>query len=109
MTKIGICIEGLDIDVSENNIHIEESYLVKNPFYMNQILKELETFLKDDVFLKDNPMNHRSRYSMITEWITHNNLWEIGYKRDHVESVDLNYPQKWYIKVLYFIGSLIIL
>lgn len=55
----------------------------------------------------DSPLNYRSNKSLIREWITHNNLYKLNLYRDRTASVDLNYPQKWYMKIAYFIFSII--
>lgn len=89
--------------VTKNNIHIENSYEIRNPFTMNDILNEIRKQYESDVLL------YRSNWSLIREWITHNNLYILGYKREQTKDVDLNYPQKWYHKLGYFFGSLIIL
>ena len=45
---------------------------------------------------------------MIREWIAHNNLYKLGYKRKQTGSTDINYPYlKWYAPVVYWFLSLI--
>lgn len=63
----------------------------------------MEDYVKD----MDSPLNYRSNKSLIREWITHNNLYKLNLYRDRTASVDLNYPQKWYMKITYFIFSII--
>lgn len=89
--------------VTKNNIHIEDSYKIRNPFAMNDILNKIREQYESDILL------YRSNWSLIREWITHNNLYILGYKREQTKDVDLNYPQKWYHELGYFFGSLIIL
>lgn len=109
MNKIEIIIEDLQITITPNNINIKDSYTIKDPFEMRVILKEIKEFLKENNITMDTPFNHRSLWSMIREWVSHNNVYVIGYKRERVSSVDLNFPQKWYVKVLYFILSMFVL
>lgn len=109
MNKIEVIIEDLQITITPNNINIKDSYTIKDPFEMRVILKEIKEFLKENNITMDTPFNHRSFWSMIREWVSHNNAYVIGYKRERVSSVDLNFPQKWYIKVLYFIFSMFVL
>lgn len=109
MNKIEVTIEDLQITITPNNINIKDSYTIKDPFEMRVILKEIKEFLKESNITMDTPFNHRSFWSMIREWVSHNNAYVIGYKRERVGSVDLNFPQKWYIKVLYFIFSMFVL
>lgn len=108
-SKIETTIEGLQITITPHNIHIKDSYTIMCPFEMRDILKEIKEFLEESGITMDNPLNHRSLCSMVREWIAHNNAYVVGYKRERVGSVDLNYPQKWYVKVLYFVLSLFIL
>lgn len=109
MNKIEIIIEDLQITITPNNINIKDSYTIKDPFEMRVILKEIKEFLKENNIIMDTPFNHRSLWSMIREWVSHNNAYIIGYKKERVGSVDLNFPQKWYVKVLYFIFSVFVL
>ena len=109
MNKIEVIIEDFQITITPNNINIKDSYTKKDPFEMRVILKEIKEFLKENNITMDTPFNHRSLWSMIREWVSHNNAYVIGYKRERVGSVDLNFPQKWYVKVLYFILSIFVL
>ena len=109
MNKIEVIIEDLQITITPNNINIKDSYTIKDPFEMRVIVKEIKEFLKENNITMDTPFNHRSLWSMIREWVSHNNAYIIGYKRERVGSVDLNFPQKWYVKVLYFILSMFVL
>ena len=109
MNKIEAIIEDLQITITPNNINIKDSCTIKDPFEMRVILKEIKEFLKENNITMDTPLNHRSLWSMIREWVSHNNAYVIGYKRERVGSVDLNFPQKWYVKVLYFILSMFVL
>ena len=47
----------------------------------------------------------RSNFSMINEWRVHNLLYDLHYKRERTADVDLDYPQKWYIKLAYTLLS----
>ena len=93
----------IEITISEYNVHIENSYLIRNPFKMNKLLKDYRSTSVSKVF------DNRSNYSLIREWVSHNNAYMLHFKRDRYCSVDLNYPQRWWVKCIYFICSLIIL
>ena len=95
--------EGLHIDVSSNNIHIVDSYTIKKRKTMRHVLGDL----KESLELKHivSPFDERSIKSMVNEWVTHNNLFWLGYKRERTGSVDLNCPQKWYMPILYWLFS----
>lgn len=101
-------IDGLQVIISTYNIHIEDSYEVVNPVDMRIMLKDIKTYIDYKLDI-DNPFNHRTIKSMIREWITHNNCYKLNLWQYRTKSIDINYPQKWYIKIAYFFGSLIIL
>ena len=52
----------------------------------------------------------RSDNSIRREWALHNWAYSLGIKRDKTADVDLNFEQKWYEKLGYFIiGSIAML
>lgn len=104
---IQIKVNGHEITITTNNINIKDSYLVWDPYDMHDMLDKIKVFLKENSITMDTPLNHRTKLSMIREWISHNNAYYLGYKKDQVCDVDLNYPQKWYVKIIYFFCSLI--
>jgi hypothetical protein len=106
---IKIVIYGFEIIITKGNIHIPNSYNVDSPIIMGEILEELKHQLDDSTITMDTPFNHRSIDSMINEWIAHNNLYKIGYKPERTGSIDLDYPQAWYIKLGYWLLSRFIL
>lgn len=86
---------GFVCKVSENNIHIEDSYKVKEKSKMYEILYIIQhNHPECKVF-------NRSYKSMIAEWRVHNRLYKIGYKRNRTKDVDINYPLKWYVELAY--------
>ena len=106
--SIHTVIDGLDITVTTNNIHIKDSYTVTKRTEIRNVLNTLEEYLKESNITMDTPFNHRSICSMVREWITHNNAYYLNYKPERTKSCDLNYPQPWYANILYFFCSLII-
>jgi len=104
-----IVIYGLNITVSSNNIHIEESHNVEMPLIMDEIISLLRIELEKAHITMDTPLNHRSNRSMVNEWIAHNNAYILGYKPERTGNVDLNHPQKWYVKVIYWLLSRFVL
>ena len=98
-------IQGLDIKVSKNNINIKDSYKINNRLVMRMILDILKDEISEE-HLKS-PFDKRNISGMVREWVAHNNLYKLGYKKDRMCNVDLNYPQKWYIPIVYWILSLI--
>ena len=52
----------------------------------------------------------RSDNSIKREWAAHNWAYSLGIKRDKTADVDLNFEQKWYVKLGYFVvGSIALL
>ena len=52
----------------------------------------------------------RSDSSIKREWAAHNWAYSLGIKRDKTADVDLDFEQKWYVKLAYFIvGSIALL
>lgn len=99
-------ISNLDITCSSYCIHISNSYKVRKRKEMKEILNELEESLYKHPNI-DTPFNYRTKRGMIREWIAHNNAYKLKYKQDRTGSVDLEYPQKWQMKVLYFFIGMI--
>ena len=98
-------IQGLDIKVSKNNINIKDSYKINNRLLMRMILDVLKDEISEEHL--ESPFNKRNISGMVREWVAHNNLYKLGYKKDRMCNVDLNYPQKWYVPIVYLILSLI--
>jgi len=74
--------------VSEDNIRIEDSAFISKKEF-KPILKEIASEYPTNQVVKD-----RFYYSAITEWTTHNFLYNIGYKREHTKDVDINVSLK---------------
>ena len=100
-------IHGLDIDVSTNNIHIECSYIVENKSEMSTILTTLKVQVAQAQI--QSPFDNRTIESMINEWVSHNNCYKLGLWRDRTASVDINFPQPWYMPFIYWLTSRIVL
>lgn len=93
-------MEDMDIKVTENNIHIKDSYKISKK-YFESILKEIKkNYPNCNVW-------ERSFCSLKQEWSAHNFLYLLNYKRERVKDVDLNVPIKWYVKIRYFIVGII--
>ena len=102
-------VNNLDISCSPSCIHIQDSYKVRNKKEMEEVLKIAEDTLIENCVSIDTPFNHRTKRGMVREWVSHNNAYILGYKQSQTGSVDLEYPQKWYMKILYFILSRVVL
>ena len=106
---ISTSIDGLNIIITPNNIHIEDSYRVVNPVDMKHVLNDTIEFLNTNHITMDTPFNHRSICSMVSEWKTHNNLYTLNIQPERTRSVDINSPQPWYMPILYFFCGLFVL
>lgn len=53
----------------------------------------------------NNALNKRSINSLIREWCAHNLLYRLHIARSHTESVDFEYPQRWYYTAIWWILS----
>lgn len=91
--------------VSKNNIHMENSYEVTNKFTMDNILYDIREDYADECDVLQN----RTNESMINEWVGHNNLYKLHLFRSHTKDVDLNWPQKWYEPIVWWLLSRIVL
>jgi len=90
--------------ISDYNIHIYYSYKYTQDEFRTSLV-HLRYMYPDNTVLCN-----RSDASLMREWAAHSFLWKIGLYRDRTAHVDLNYPQKWYIKLGYFVlGNLALL
>lgn len=93
----------LVIDVSDYNIHIYDSYKVKDRDDMYSCIRFLRGCC--DSYVLDN----RGDRSLVNEWVGHNNLYSLGLFEDHTHDVDLDYPQPWYMGIVWFLLSIVVL
>ena len=93
----------LDINVIVDRycITIQNSYTVDKRRIMNDVLNDLRKSFSVPV------LNNRSNIGMIFEWVAHNNLYKLHICRNHTKNVDLEYPQKWYYKLAWFLLGII--
>ena len=78
-------MESFEVVVSDNNIRIENGYLVRGRdfgFVLNSI-RENEP---------NEVTKHRSNYSLSCEWAVHNALYKLGLFRSRTKDVDMEYP-----------------
>ena len=92
-------MESFDVVVSDNNIRIENGYLVRGRDF-GFVLNCIRANEPNEVTA------NRSNYSLSREWAVHNALYKLGLFRSHTKDVDLNYPCRleWFYIVL---GSII--
>ena len=71
--------------LSGNNVHIVDSYKIRNKADMNAIVQLIRTEAAKKGF-----KYKRSNSSWVTEWRAHNYMYERGMERTRTGSVDLN-------------------
>lgn len=57
----------------------------------------------------EHPVWKRTMKSLRREWAAHNLAYNLGIRREKTKDVDLDYPQKWYMKLLYAVVGTIAL
>jgi len=72
------------------NIHIDQSSKMSRDQFLAALAAADHT--QDYLIVT----SHRSECSLLCEWAAHKLLYQLHILRSHTESVDLNYPQKWY-------------
>lgn len=90
----------MDYTLTYNNLHIKDSYKV----HKCQMRKEL-TKVRDLSSAGETIVLERSFFSLKMEWICHNFLYKIGYKREQTKDADLDNPcdhPEW----MYILGGL---
>ena len=75
----------MNIIYNKDNTHVEDSYLIKNRKSIRNEVDWIKTIRK----ARKLPVT-RTDNSYVREWIGHNRLYELGIKKDHTRSVDLN-------------------
>lgn len=100
-------VYGFKVTITSNNINIKNSYKVTSRESMKVILNIIKEYVEDYDEGTETPFDHRSIKSMVREWVAHNNLHTLGYKKEQTKDVDLDCPQKWYAPVVYWVLSLV--
>ena len=83
------------------NIHIGDSYRASKRDFGHILDWYKDRYPKSEVW-------KRSYFSLKTEWATHNALYALGVKRERTKDVDLNYPQKIWVRVAYTITGCLV-
>lgn len=87
-----------DYKLTDGNLHIGSSCEVsKHSFaYILGIIRDASPENAASPLWKN-----RSIASMKREWAVHNLLYTLGIAKSRTEAVDINYPQKWYVRFGY--------
>ena len=92
---------GIEYVVSENNVHVINSYQIKNDETKRDFIMHLLVSVKG---LAD----CRSQQSMFDEWKVHNALYQRGKQVERTKDVDFEFNQKWYFAIGYWFLSKIL-
>lgn len=85
--------------VTENNIHIDNSCdILKNDF------QGVLSLIKRE-YPGNKVLENRSVKSMEREWCVHNWCYAHGIAKERTRSVDLNWPQRWWVKAIYAVAG----
>lgn len=76
----------IKFNITRDNIHIVDSYRIRGICPKRRVLMAIRARVDD----KDNVIWKRSMASLITEWVLHNILYDLGIARDHTRDVDLD-------------------
>ena len=92
-------MKSIEVVVSDNNIRIENGYLVRGRDF-GSILNCIREDEPNEVTA------NRSNYSLSCEWAVHNALYRLGLFRSQTKDVDMEYPcrREWLYIIL---GSII--
>ena len=78
----------MDYTVSDNNIHIVDSYMISKREFEPRLLVIKSLYPSCNVW-------QRKMSSLKREWATHNLLYALHIYRSRTKDVDLNYPCKY--------------
>lgn len=87
--------------ISDDNLHIIDSYKVPKKNFVRELSSAKNLHPSSGVW-------NRSFNSLKKEWGVHNALYAIGIFRSRTKDADLNYPQKWYVKLAYALAGNIV-
>ena len=91
--------------VTEYNIHLQNSYEITSKHTMCNFLYDIREDYEDDCKVLQN----RTDESLVNEWVGHNNLYKLHLFRSHTKDADLDWPQKWYEPIVWWLLSRIVL
>lgn len=90
-------IDGLKIDITDNQFLLYNSHLIKSKKEMRTIIEKLKTTFPNHAVSKI------STFMLVSEWATHNLFYAFGILRSRTRDTNLNIGKTWYINALYAI------
>ena len=85
----------MDYIVLPTCITVYDSYKVSKKEF-NPFLNELR-----EGYIGNLVLYYRSNCSLTNEWACHNFLYMIGLFKSHTKNVDMQYPLRWWEKIVY--------
>lgn len=95
-------IDTINYKVYKDNIHIDNSYTIRNVSTMKYILRYIMENIPSDY-----PVKQMKMTPMILEWSAHNLLYRLNYQPERTKSVDLNIGESRMHKIGYFLLGII--
>ena len=93
--------EAWKYSVSENNIHMDSSFLVSKDDFESELNALREQYPESQVW-------NRYIESLKHEWATHNAFHAMGIFPNRTGHMDLNWPQPWFVRLGYaVIGKIV--
>ena len=97
---MNLVFNDLFINISNNNIHIHDSFKIHKKEDKINILNKIISYYPEI-------LNKRSFKSMLKEWRAHNILYRLGLFKKQTKHTDLEFNQNLIHKIIYFLISLI--
>lgn len=97
---MNVSITMVNYTITANNLHLIDSYRARKRDFKVNLL-----------YIKSNHPEslvwNKGEFEMKMEWAVHNFCYALHIKRDRTKDCDLNYPQKWYVRIAYIICGMI--
>lgn len=89
------------VTFTADNIHVENSFKCEKFKNIENIINQFRSDQNASKYMK------RTNKSYAYEWAAHNLFYNLGLFKDRTAHVDLEYPQKWYMSIGYYIFGFI--
>ena len=89
-------IDCLAIDIYEGYITILDSYKITKISHMLEVIETIRQY--SQIF-------NRSNFQLVSEWRSHNLLYDLNYEIARTKNVDFNPDVLWYENCLFIISS----
>ena len=89
-------IDCLTIDISEDYITIWDSYKITKISHMLEVIETIRQY---------SSIYNRSNFQLVSEWRSHNLLYDLNYETVKTKDVNFNPDVPWHENCLYIISS----